>query len=182
MSEVAEFPTLDIMTMVFGFKAAQLFVTFGAQVAILVIVGHYDNTFGILAILNITFSLRTLFFRGWDMAVKHGVLRNTAKSDDCDAARQAAGTERAPSPSAVVDNNVELGTLYTENPLHGGQAVVPNSHVDAGDSDTLLASMQAKVEEQVQRAQQQDTTMGQMRDALEVLTRRINVVEQSREL
>ena len=72
--------------------------------AILVIVGHYDNTFGILAILNITFSLLTLFFRGWDMAVKNGVLRNTAKSDDCDAARQAAGTERAPSPSAVVDS------------------------------------------------------------------------------
>jgi hypothetical protein len=139
--------------------------------------------------LNITFSLLTLFFRGWDMAVKHGVLRNTAKSDDCDAARQAAGIERAPSPSAVVDSNVELGTVYTENPLHGGQSVVPNSHVDAGDSDTLLASMQATVEEQVRRAeqqegrtQQQDIAMGLIRDALEVLTRRINAVEQSREL
>ena len=46
---------------------------------------------------------------------------------------------------------MELGTVYTENPLHGGQSVVPNSHVDAGDSDTLLASMQATVEEQVRR-------------------------------
>ena len=52
---------------------------------------------------------------------------------DCDAARQAAGTERAPSPSAVVDSNVELGTVYTENPLHG-QLMVPNNHLDVGDS------------------------------------------------
>ena len=170
LSEVAEFPTLDIMTMVFGFKVAQLFVTFGAQVAILVIVGHYDNTFGILAILNITFSLLTLFFRGWDMAVKHGVLRNTAKSDDCDAARQAAGTERAPSPSAVVDSNVELGTLYTENPLHG-QLMVPNNHLDVGDSDTLLTSIQVTVQEQKQRVDQYEIVVNQRFQALEALAR-----------
>ena len=45
LSEVAEFPTIEFMTMVFGFKVAPLLVTFGAQVAILVMVGHYDNTF-----------------------------------------------------------------------------------------------------------------------------------------
>ena len=55
LSEVADFPTIEIMTMVFGFKAAQLLVTFGAQVAILIIVGHYDSTFGVIAILNIIF-------------------------------------------------------------------------------------------------------------------------------
>ena len=95
LSEVADFPTIEMMTMVFAFKTAQLLVTFHAQVSILVIVGHYDSTFGIIAILNIGFSLLTLFVRGWDMIVKRGILRNSAKSDDCEAARRALGVDRA---------------------------------------------------------------------------------------
>ena len=46
--EVAAFSRIEIMTMVFGFKAAQLLVTFGAQVSILIIVSHYNSTFGII--------------------------------------------------------------------------------------------------------------------------------------
>ena len=88
---------------------------------------------------------------------------------------------------------MELGTFYTENPLHGGQSVVPNSHVDAGDSDTLLSSLQATVQEQVQRADQQEEraqeqaqivrqqqiVVSQMRDALEALTRQIRLYSAS---
>ena len=164
---MAEFPTIEIMTMVFGFKAAQLLVTFGAQVAILTIVGHYDSTFGIIAILNIIFSLITLFMRGWDMVVKRGILRNSAKSDDCEAARRASSIDRA-STSPVTDNTrLELGTIYTENPLHEGQSVVPNSRHDAGDTDSFLTrraelqeqrvqQQEQRVQEQEQRAQQQE--------------------------
>ena len=167
LSEVADFPTIEIMTMVFGFKAAQLLVTFGAQVAILIIVGHYDSTFGIIAILNIIFSLITLSMRGWDMVVKRGILRNSAKSDDCEAARRALGIDHA-STSSVTDNTrLELGTIYTENPLLEGQSVLPNSRHDAGDTDSFLIrrvelqeqrvqQQEQRVQEQEQRAQQQE--------------------------
>ena len=81
---------------------------------------------------------------------------------------------------------MELGTVYTENPLHG-QLTVPNNHLDAGDSDTLLTSIQATVQEQKQRVDQQEErsqeqaqivrqqqiVVRQIRDALEALTRQI---------
>ena len=166
--------------MVFGFKVAQLFATFGAQVAIVVIVGHYDSMFGIIAILNFGFSLLTLFMRGWDMVVKRGILRNSAKSDDCEAARRALSIDRASTPSATSDVNLELGPTpnFTENPLFQGQSVVPNNHRDAGDSDSLLISMQAtilqqaqRVDQQEQRLQEQEAAMNQMKEAFEALTR-----------
>ena len=157
--------------MVFGFKAAQLLVTFGAQVAILIIVDHYDSTFGIIAILNIIFSLITLFMRGWDMVVKRGILRNSAKSDDCEAARRALGIDHA-STSSVTDNTrLELGTIYTENPLLEGQSVLPNSRHDAGDTDSLLTR---RVEQQEQRVQEQEQTIheySRRTEALEALIR-----------
>ena len=106
LSEVAEFPTIEIITMVFGFKVAQLFATFGAQVAIVVIVGHYDSMFGIIAILNFGFSLLTLFMRGWDMVVKRGILRNPVESDDCEAARSAFGIDR-PLLRHTIDERTE---------------------------------------------------------------------------
>ena len=87
------------------------------------------------------------------MIVKRGILRNSAKSDDCDAARRALGIDHA-STSSVTDNTrLELGTIYTENPLHEGQSVVPNSRHDAGDTDSLLTR---RVEQQEQRAQEQE--------------------------
>ena len=61
MSEVAEFLP-EIMTMVFVFKAGQLLVIFGAQVAIMVVVDHYNSTFGIIAILNIAFFAAYTFY------------------------------------------------------------------------------------------------------------------------
>ena len=66
---------------------------------------------------------------------------------------------------------VELGTVYTENPLLGGQSVVANSHVDAGDSDTLLSSLQATVQEQGRRAEQYEIVVNQRIEALEALSR-----------
>ena len=178
LSEVADFPTIEIMTMVFGFKAAQLLVTFGAQVAILIIVGHYDSTFGIIAILNIIFSLITLFMRGWDMVVKRGILRNSAKSDDCEAARRALSIDHASSSSMTDNTRLELGTMYTENPLHEGQSVLPNSRHDAGDTDSFLTRrvelQEQRVQEQEQRAQQQEQTINECSrrtEALEALIR-----------
>ena len=72
------------------------------------------------------------------MIVKRGILRNSAKSDDCDAARRALGIDRASTSSVNGNTRLELGTIYTENPLHEGQSVVPNSRHDAGDTDSLL--------------------------------------------
>ena len=54
----ADFPTLNYMKQVFGFKVAQLSMTFIGQVGILAVqANNLDNTFGAVVVLNVIFSI-----------------------------------------------------------------------------------------------------------------------------
>ena len=108
------------------------------------------------------------------MIVKRGILRNSAKSDDCDAARRALGIDRASNSSVTDNTRLELGTIYTENPLHEGQSVVPNSRHDAGDTDSLLTR---RIEQQEQRAQQQEQRVQQHEQTINEYSRRTEALE-----
>ena len=115
------------------------------------------------------------------MIVKRGILRNSAKSDDCDAARRALGIDHA-STSSVTDNTrLELGTIYTENPLLEGQSVLPNSRHDAGDTDSLLTrrveQQEQRVQEQEQRAQEQEQRAQQQEQTINEYSRRTEALE-----
>ncbi len=94
--------------------------------------------------------------RDWDMILKRGILRNSAMSDDCEAAMRALGTERASTPSATSDIHLEFGLvlIYTEIPLLQGELVVPSSCHDVGDTDSLLTLVRAGLMEQTRRVEE----------------------------
>ena len=96
----------------------------------------------------------------------------------------------------MTDNDsVELGTIYTENPLLEGQSVVPNSRHDAGDTDSLLTrridlqeqrvqqqeqrvqEQEQRVQEQEQRAQQQEQRVQEQEQTINECSRRTEALE-----
>ena len=95
----------------------------------------------------------------------------------------ALSIDRA-STSPVTDNTrLELGTIYTENPLHEGQSVVPNSRHDVGDTDSLLTrrveQQEQRVLEQEQRAQQREQRVQEQEQRVQEQERRAQQQEQS---
>ena len=104
LSRAAEYPTLRIMRLTYGFKACQLLVTFVGQVMILAMVSHYNSTFGIVAILNIVFTLFTFLMKSFEMIVKWGILRGSPMSDDCEAAQKAARIKDSAAAAAEAED------------------------------------------------------------------------------
>ena len=173
LSIAAEFPTLGIMSMVFGFKFTQLLVTFGGQVCILLAQkGHYNSTFGAIAILNVAFTSLTLAMKGFEMVVKRGILKGSTMSDDCEAARKASGIEGESSNSItnkIDESAIELGSIYGENPMHAPSTIermsasAANTSTTAEDTSSLLVSIQATMQEQTRRLDKQDLLLHELR-------------------
>jgi hypothetical protein len=89
MSNVARFPTLEFMKQVYVFEVLQLVITLAAQIGITVLTQGDGGTAGILVIMNVVFSVITLFLKGCDMVLKWGLLRGASKNEDCEAAQEA---------------------------------------------------------------------------------------------
>ena len=153
-SEAAQFPTLGIMRLCYGFKVLQLVVTLTAQVGLLVLQTHSaagtDNTAGTIIILNVTFTCVNAAFKGFEMFLKSSVLRGTTKSNDCEAARRASGLEgvaagrgslslslslssTAAEKEEEEEIGVELGWASASGSASGAGAAVTRSNKDDGN-------------------------------------------------
>ena len=129
LSRAAEYPTLRIMRLTYGFKACQLLVTFVGQVMILAMVSHYNSTFGIVAILNIVFTLFTFLMKSFEMIVKWGILRGSPMSDDCEAAQKAARIK----DSAAAAAEAEDAERRAGRPGSGGDGAGGEGDPEAGE-------------------------------------------------
>jgi hypothetical protein len=153
-SEAAQFPTLGIMRLCYGFKVLQLVVTLTAQVGLLVLQVHSaegtDNTAGTIIILNVTFTCINAVFKGFEMFLKSSVLRGTTKSNDCEAARRESGLEGiavgrgslslsdTAAQKEKKEMGVELGWARASGSTTQGDdiaATVNRSSKDDGDGD-----------------------------------------------
>jgi hypothetical protein len=150
-SEAAQFPTLGIMRLCYGFKVLQLVVTLTAQVGLLVLQTHSaagtDNTAGAIIILNVTFTCVNAAFKGFEMFLKSSVLRGTTKSNDCEAARRASGLEGVAAGRGSLsislsstaaekeeeEIGVELGWASASASASGAGAAVTRSNKDDGN-------------------------------------------------
>ena len=142
-AKVAFFPTLRHLRICLLVKFVQIVVTSVAQSMILDFQKDTtDSAFLALLYLNIMFSGLTFVFRASEIVLKWGVLQGSDLSDDVSAARVAH--EESTGISSM--QSFEMGTVYTDNPMHNGtqKESTANTSMSVTDKSSLLT----KIEEQ----------------------------------
>jgi hypothetical protein len=110
-----------------------------------------DSAFLALLYLNILFSGLTFVFRASELILKWGVLAGSDLSNDVSAARQEHEIGR------VSRSGLEIGTIYTDNPMHGERQMesIINSSAHTTDESVLL--LKEKVESQESKFKEQQS-------------------------
>merc|ERR1711871_836731 len=151
-AKVAFFPTLRHLRICLLVKFVQIVVTSVAQSMILDFQKDTtDSAFLALLYLNIMFSGLTFVFRASEIVLKWGVLTGSDLSNDVSEARQGHEIDRGSC------SDLEIGTIYTDNPMHGERQMdsVVNSSVHTSDESLLL--LKEKVERKFEEQQSQIT-------------------------
>ena len=120
-----------------------------------------DSAFLALLYLNILFSGLTFVFRASELILKWGVLTGSDLSNDVSESRQGHEIDRGSR------SGLELGTIYTDNPMHGGRQMesVVNSSVHTTDESLLL--LKEKVESQESKFEEQQSQINAQQSQFE---------------
>lgn len=195
-SKVAMFPTIGLMKLCYLFKFLQLLVTLSAQIGLLATqTSDASSTFGIIVILNLTFTLIVVVTKSSEMAMKISLLsgRVSVLSDDCNAARKASalreleeakdgggasgkGDERE-GADADAEEGLEFGTIYQDNPLHSRNSMPDVRAAFGGATDesaservALLGDMEKTVQQHTGLLQDLRSEVESMRNQMWAMT------------
>ena len=150
----AVFPDLNHLRTCLVVKFVQIvFTSIGQSMILDFQKDSTDSAFLALLYLNILFSGLTFVFRASELILKWGVLAGSDLSNDVSAAREGHEIDRTSR------SGLEIGTIYTDNPMHGERQMDSNINSSVHTSDESLLLLKEKVERKFEEQQSQITEL-----------------------